>query len=78
MSETPVHGSPTTVEQRISREHRLLVAILGKPANAVLRMAGGIKALHSNAPNLEAFAVGWCLGHRIAVLTPNDGEIRSP
>lgn len=68
----------TAVEERVSREDHLLVAVLREPAYAVLRMARRVEALDSDAPDLEAVAVGRGLRDGLAVLASDDGQVRGP
>lgn len=63
------------MEQRVAGENGLVVAVLCEPADAVLRVARRVQALHRNAAELEAFAVRRRSGGRLAVLTTNDGQI---
>lgn len=63
------------MEQRVAGENDLVVAVLREPADAVLRVTRGVKALYRNAAELEAFAVRWRCGGRLAVLAADDGQI---
>ncbi len=74
----PVLGLLTAMEQRISGEDYFLLSVLGEPADAVLRMARRVEALHGNAPNLKPLPIRRGLRDGIAVLAPDDREIRGP
>lgn len=66
----------TTVEQRVAREDDLVIAILHKPADAVLRVAGGMQTLHRDATQRKHFTMSRRLGHSLAVLASKDLEVR--
>ena len=63
------------MKQGVSREHGLLVAVLHVPTNAVLGVAGGVKALDGDAAQLEALAIVGRLRHTIAFLTADHGQV---
>lgn len=63
------------MEQRITREDYLVVAVLHVPADAVLGVARGVQALHGDAADLETLTIGRSLGDRLAVLPANNLEI---
>lgn len=64
------------MKQGVSRKHGLLVAVLHVPANAVLGVAGGVKALDGDVAQLEALAIVRRLRHTIAFLTADHGQVR--
>lgn len=63
------------MEQRVAREHDLVAAVLHEPADAVLRVARRVEALDGDVADLEALAVARRLGHCLAVLAADDGEL---
>ena len=69
--------SLTTVEKRVPRENDPLVAVLREPADAVLRVAGRVEALHGDVPELKALAIWRGLGDGLTVLAPDYGELWS-
>jgi hypothetical protein len=64
----------TTVEEGVAGKDGFLVAILHEPADAILRMARGVKCFDGDAAEVEGLAVGGCLGHLLAVLAADDIE----
>lgn len=66
---------PTAVEERVTSEDDLVLAVLREPADAVLRVAGRVQALDRDAAELETLAVGGSLGRRLAVPAADDGEV---
>lgn len=64
------------MEQRVSCEHCLLIAVLREPADAVLCVAGRVEALHGNTPDLETFAIGRGQSDGFTILAADDGEVR--
>jgi hypothetical protein len=67
-------GKPTSVEQRIPSENGLLITVLHKPADAVLRVAWCVQGLHGNAANVESLSMSGCPRHTLAVFPTNDLE----
>ena len=63
------------MEERVTGEDDLLLAVLRKPADAVLRVAWRVQALDRDAAELEPFAVRGRLGRRLAVSAADDGEV---
>ena len=70
--------SLTAVEQRVPGEHDPLVTILREPADTVLRVTRRVEALHGDGPDTESLAVRRGLGYGLAVLAPDDREVRGP
>lgn len=65
----------TSDEQRIPRKHGLLLSILRKIADAILRMAGGMQSRDRNSlPDLEFLTVLWRLGDQLAVFPGDYGK----
>ena len=62
------------MEQRIPSENDLLITVLHKPADAVLRMAWCVQGLHDNAANVEGLSMSGCPRHTLAVFATNDLE----
>jgi hypothetical protein len=62
------------VEQRISRKHDLVVAVLHKEADAVLGVARCVQRLDGDAADVEGLAVLGRPRHLLAVLAANDLE----
>ena len=65
----------TTVEQGVTSEDDLLVAILHVPADRVLGVARGVEALHLDVAQLEAVAIGWRGCHTFTLLTAVYGQL---
>lgn len=61
------------MEERVSRKHHLVLAILHEPANAILSVTWRVECLHCDAADIEGLAVGWRFRYGFAVLAANDG-----
>lgn len=63
------------MKQCVSREDNFIVAILHKPADAVLGVARGIEPFYGDAADAPWLAVSGRLGDSLAVLAADDGKI---
>lgn len=64
-----------SMEQRVARKHNFFASVLHEPADAVLGVAWRVQALDGDTADLEAGAVGRCLGHAFGVFAGDDWQV---
>jgi hypothetical protein len=68
-------AKPTSNEERVSRKHSSIIAILEEITYTILRMTWRMQCFHLDAvSDGEYFLMLWCLRYFIAILTPDDWD----